>query len=652
MNLLVILLLIPLSFAGSPPNCDELGKILQNYETDLQKAHVPNCQNVKFTDLVKETPLPELDIFKNNKCSDFATIEAQIQRLENEKAVLTGFNKLKADIKFAKDQTASRNAMGAKAAGMSFVNSLSTAQSFELILNTMTADDKSLLVKIKSLPLVVTDLKAAVKELCNRKSTEQDACNPELFKPNEEAMSEILKLARNNEITPDNLDNWRRAITIKRKNPSEGEEEVYSFSQMQREMQQAFAALDSKEVMSKEHLKAIQRLDDFENAPGLTFVDNINLLREEKKEKIVSDRFLLLMGDAKARQQIEVRSKLSVAWQNLKNSLPDAASSSCDSVKDSYDSVSACLSDMKAAVKGINSDSLRDIQANFMQRFFPAIDSSVNYINSLTSTVSDCTNQYKETGSFPESCFNAVSKREDALSSEILQLNSLKDQIGKSKQDLMKFRNFALQKWQGQNCSVEASPMDLCESSEGFESTISKELFFTKSNTLNILVALKTDSEAETLAEELCDDDERKKQKSEERLCEFFDDTTSNIVQTDNATPPDGPVEAPDGGHDKAAVRDALILNGSKMLGDAIRMLLPRNPTPMGVSPYPANYGPYNGGRPPLGISDTILFNARFQGSYGFYMPTPGFQPHTISSGPSLSSYRAATVPTSRYFGR
>ncbi|MFP5385751.1 MAG: hypothetical protein ACLGHN_06700 [Bacteriovoracia bacterium] len=654
MNLLLILLLIPLSFAGSPPDCDELGKILQGYEKDIQKAHIDKCQSVKFSDLVKQDPpSQELEIFTNHKCSDFATIEAHIQRLVNERDVLMGFKKLKEDIKLAKDQTASRNAMGARAAGMSFVDSLNTAQSFELILNTLTSDDKSLLVKIKALPPTVTDLKAAVKELCNRKSTEQDACNPELFNPGAEAMREILHLARNNEITPANLESWRSAITIKRKNPSEGEEELYSFNQMQREMQQAFAALDSKEVMSKEHLKAIQSLDDFKDAPGLTFINNLQLHREEKKEKIISDRFLLHMGEAKARQQIEVRSKLSVAWQNLKTSLPNVVSASCDAVKDSYDSVNTCLSDMKTAVRGIGSDSLLDIKSNFIQRFFPAIDSSVNYINSLSATVTECSNQYKATGTFPESCFNTISKSEDALTQEILQLNALKSKIGDEKQDLMKFRNFALQKWQGQKCSIEASPMELCESSDVIEANISKELFFTKSNAMDILMAIKPeDTEAEALAKELCLKDERKNTKNEDRLCDFFNDTTSDIVMTPPPTHPDGPTDAPDGEHDKAAVRDALILNGSKMLGDVMRMMLPRNPTPPGVNPYPMNYGPFNGGRPPLGISDTIMFNARFQGAYGFYMPTPGFQPHTIASGPAMSTYRAAVVPNSRYFGR
>lgn len=79
---------------------------------------------------------------------------------------------------------------------------------------------------------------------------------------------------------------------------------------------------------------------------------------------------------------------------------------------------------------------------------------------------------------------------------------------------------------------------------------------------------------------------------------------------------------------------------------------MPRTQPPVQY-PYPYNYGPFNGGTPPMGIADSIMFNARYHGSYGFYMPTPGYTPGTaFPSSPAMSSYSSVGNMGGKYFGR
>jgi hypothetical protein len=176
----------------------------------------------------------------------------------------------------------------------------------------------------------------------------------------------------------------------------------------------------------------------------------------------------------------------------------------------------------------------------------------------------------------------------------------------------------------------------------------------TMSDSMSVAVMFnpKPEEEVNTKAKELCDDEKKKKRKSEERLCEFFDDTTPNVV-TKNEDNTDGPVTAPDGGHAEAKIRDAWLQGGANLLAQGLSTYLQRNMTPPPVvNPYPYNYAPYSGGGNGMGIADSIMFNARYQGAYGFYMPTQGLPPGHAFPSSSMSGYQALSGGGSKYFGR
>lgn len=656
----MLLFFIPLSFAGSPPNCGELGTIIESYEKDLQKKFITDCGKITHQTLTKDIPVTNPDFLEGKMCSDLATIETELERLKLEEAVLTGINKLKKTVQESKEQVEKSGGASQRVAAMSFVSSLNTAQSLEVLLQTTTDDGTPIIQKLKAFPasqrLTPKDLKDRLKEICkasdkghldNKFVTDVDACNPNVFKPNEEASKEILNLIDTTEPSIPQISKWQNMLSIRRKS-SDPEAPAYSFNDMQNEMTEAFSKIDSKDVLSKGHLQAIAKLDDFENNPGFSFVEDIASIKDTKKAKVASDKFLLLMGDARLRQQYEVQSKISIVYDDLRSSLSDLTESQkadCENAKNLYKVARSCYQH----IQGVHAALTGDAKAN-LGRFLPAIKSSIDYADALESKEASCTEELKKSDALSESCYAEFNKNHAEVQDQILQLNLLKDKIAAENVENMKFRNFALSKWNSQRCQSLASPMDMCDDSN----LVSKEAVMTFSDTMKIAVVFSPKPEAEKEAEVICDED-RKFKKHEARLCEFFNDTTSDIVVRSNRNENvDGPVVAPSGGNEDAEIRDAWIQGGTGILTDVLRHYLGRQQAQTyNSNPYPYNYSPYNYGARPMGISDTILFNARYYGAYGLYMPTPGYRPYTAVGTPtSMTPYKSAYPTTSSYFGK
>jgi hypothetical protein len=661
MNLFLALLFIPLSFAGSPPGCGDLGKYLEGFEKDLHKKSILDCKPDLYKTLTKDIPVKDPEFLNGKVCQDLSTIETQLENAKLELAVLNGIEKLKETIKVEKEKAEGPNAVPARVAAMSFVASLNTAQSLEVLLatNANGENGKPFAQLLKEFPeerrATQKDLSDRLAELCkDRAKNEQDACNTKLFKPGPEAAAELLNLLKTSDPKPETIESWKKMLAIKKKNPAEGEEAGYSFNSMQTDLNEAFAVIDSKEVMSKKHLAAIAKIDDFESKPGFSFVEDIADLKNQKKVKIASDKFFLLMGDAKMRQQYEAQSKMSVVWNEVKDKITgmnESEVADCSNTKNIFSLVEACTNSLERVLSSVTDQVVK----SKLKDFIPAIKSSVNYANSLHNKEAACREEIRSAEKLSEVCYANFNRDLATVQDKILQLNLVKDKIGSENMELMKYRNFALEKWgQNKDCGRQETPLDFCED----EKVISKNASMTYSDTMKIALIFSQSEEAKTKAEteakELCENEERKPNKVHDHICDFFNDTTSDIVVTDNKPneDADGPVTAPDGGNTEAKIRDAWIQGGSDVLKTILGGLMPRQNAPI-QNPYPYNYGPYNGGVPPMGIADSILFNARHHGSYGFYMPTPGYAPGTaFPSSPAMSSYSSVGNMGGKYFGR
>lgn len=632
--LLLLLIMTPLSFAGSPPDCKELGSIITSYELDLQKATINNCSAIKPEQLRISTDQTDVSKIQSKMCSDLSTIEAEIENLKLQEAVLTGIEKLKTVIKDSKEKTSSKNAEAQQVAGRKFATSLDIAQSVELLLHTTDKEGVPLIQKLKDVPenrrIHAADLGNRVTELCkdlDRKAV--SACNVSLFKPTPEAFEEINALI-NQYKDPKQVESWKKRLTIQKKKKSKDEEDVlYSFTQMKQDLGPSFVNIDKNEQLSKEQIKAIQILDEFETASGFSFVEDIAKINDSSKAKQAFDTFSLHLGDAILRQQMDVQSRISILWQNLPEetrvSLGEDAAA-CSEIKKSYSTAKKCLStlakeDLKAT---------QEVKAN-LRRLLPALENSVTFADKLSSAEESCSSEYKKNQTISESCLNLVNKDAESIRSEISALNLIKERIGSEKMDQMRMRNFALEKWRSQKCDIAVSTMDFCEEDD----LVSKEVIATSGEMMKIAVLFTPQSEAEDHATQICEDSSRELKKIEERLCSFFDDTTSDI--TPAAIASDGPTDAPDGGYEKDMRRDMWIQSGTMVLQEALNYALGSQFNNYQFNPYPYNYAPYNFGAGTMGIADTIMFNSRYYGAYGFYMPTPGYTPYQ-AFGPSFVS--------------
>lgn len=679
MILFILSLFTAISFGATPPGCDELGKILQDYELDLQKSSIKDCTPElagTLLNTLKTTPLAQnVNYLKDRVCLDLMTVESELEKLKLELAVLNGIDKLKETVSRTHQEVKNDKTKDIQTSVRGFTDSLNTAQSLELLLNSTVEDKttkevKPFLAALKDFPesqrLNLLDFKNRIQELCAGKSKkEPDACNSKEFDPGKEASQEILALINNTKPDLKQISKWQEQLKIKRKNSKEGDKE-YSFIEMQRELKDAFTNIDSKTVLTKEQIKFIQKLDEFTFDPKFSFVTEIANLKDKKKNKIASDKFFLLMEDVKRRQEYEVQSKLSIAWENLKrenpashsnpkeknviDSLTDIQKKNCEMAKSTYDAAVEC----KKSLEGIATNNV------ILTNFLSTIETSKNYRNSLDEQIKFCTVELKTKEEPSEECFACLSGNKADVDDKINQLNMVKEKIGSENVRNMQFRNFALKKWTDQKCQTKDASLDMCET----PGLLSKDALMTANDAMKISIVYNSSeekkSEAEKKAKILCEDVNGKElTRIETQICKFFNDTTPNTIDPVN---PDESYEAPtDAPRDglQARIRGAWV-DGTVNLFNGILPLVYQNQFnqsnqfPMGVNPYPYNYTPYNfnSASPQMGFADTLMFNARYYGSYGFYMPTPGYQPYTAFGANSpLSSYTPmSTVTPTKYF--
>lgn len=635
-TLLLFLAMISISFAGSPPDCKELGTIITNYELDLQRATIDNCSTIQPEQLKISTDKTDVSQIKGKMCSDLSTIEAEIENLKLQESVLTGIEKLKTVIKDSKEKTSSKDPKSQQVAGRKFATSLDIAQTVELLVHTTDAEGIPLLQRLREIPenkrINATDLSKRVTELCkdaDRKGN--SACNVSLFKPTADAFEEINSLI-NQYKDEKQLDSWKKRLSIQKKKKNKDEETIhYSFTQMKQDLGSSFVNIDKNDALSKDQIKAIQNLSEFETASGFSFVEDISKLKTTSQQKVAFDTFSLHMGDAILRQRMDVQSRLSILWQNLPSDTRaslGADAGACQGVHKDYSTAAKCLSLLEK--EDLKAD--QNVKAN-LRRLLPVLSNSVQFEKSLSQAQEKCAQEYKATQTVSESCLNLVNKDAESIRSQITALNLIKERIGSEKSENMIMRNFALEKWRTQKCDVAVSTMDFCEAND----LVSKEVISTSGDIMDIAVLFAPQSEAETHATQICDDSSRELKKVEERLCAFFDDTTSDLTPPAIVSSGEDFTEAPDGGYAKDMRRDTWIQGGTMVLQEALNYALGSQFNNYQFNPYSYNYSPYNFGTGTMGIADTILFNSRYYGAYGFYMPTPGYTPYQ-AFGPSFVS--------------
>lgn len=659
MNLFIFLLLIPLSFAAgvTAPDCRGLATLIQGYEKDLGRSFIqnPQCNSLKTEDIVKtEVPLSEPKFLEGKLCHSLTAVDAELETLKLQEAVLTGIQKLKTTVAESKALVDSKNPKEAREAGRTFLSSLNAAQSLELVLNTNSPgkDRLPLIQRLKEVPedkrADLKTFKEKITELCKENDIRNtDACNADLFKPSQETVVELNALLKNSKPDEDQVKKWKSMIAIKKKN-AKPEDASYSFNEMRKEMESAFATLDKDNPLSKGHLSSIQKLSDFENAPGIPFVDDIHKIKDLKKNKIAQDRFSWLIQDAQKRQQYEIQSKMSLAWLEVMSTSPlnDKEKNDCALAKGDYNKATLCHEHLKEAKEKMNGT-----DRAYLENFLPTVETSINYEDSLARSSILCLAELKKTGSISEECYGKVHTELGSVQEKILQLNFLKENIAAENPDLVKLRDFALLKWGTQQCDQADASVDFCEDNL----TLTKQAFLTVSDAMNISVLFAPKPEAEVKMKEICAREGEKK-KSIEGLCAFFnpskpDDTIVRARELQKQKDDErAPVVLEDTGRRDQETNDRWLGGGLGLFNQVMQGAM-ANRYFNNFNPYQYSYSPYQFNTTGLSTSDTLLFNARYYGGYSTYMSTPGYQTYTaFGSRTPLSPYTGISNYSSKYF--
>ncbi len=631
MKRFLLLALLPIYAISAVPNCTDLATIIQRLERDVGQLNDKNrCETRQAGTGITE-------------CMNVDTLTAKIRELENSRALLLGIEKLKTDIRKKRQELVGKKPTRANA--MRFGEAVITAQSLELLSKTMDGT-KSLLPAIKA--AMTTNIPAlslvrAVQYACARRSsssTSDDACSS-AFAPTPRALTEIEAMVRATDITPELLTRWQNALKIKKVDGSD-----YSFSQMRKQYESSIGT-NGQGALSSDQISSLSTIPDFVSTPGFEFLDDIN------SGKISAGRggeFNSLLSDLTDRQKIEVQSSSSLAYYTYKDelgNLPD-----CSGAKSEYTQATKCMTAMRGSLDKLNANSKS--QLGYL---LDALDVSKNYLSGIDSKTPACmteiSNAIESTTDAIEikSCGDLVSQDQADIENEITNVSSLRSKILQDNPNVVKLRDYAVQKYHKNSCesSITETVLQSCDS--GFTPTFSKEMISLTGAAFDVsLVMAKQDHKAaEVSIAEICDSLTESKKGEASRLCEL-QEAGGTREPTARPNPPEKPEPVNSlspKSREEHPVRDAFTVG----FGNFTRMLAQNyaqnNYSSNYTNPYGLYSSPYASSPYPTfsSFSDSILYPGYATGAYSFNSAYTPVIPSTsfYAGGLSWSTPSAST---------
>jgi hypothetical protein len=663
MKVLLLALILPLcAYAAKDLSCDQYGKMLPDLEKKLMGQTLRDCGDYSPQILLGSSD----DSFKEDvdryKCQDLSLIDANTTRLQSELDLLAGFQKLKADIKAEKENMGSRVLKSAQEAGKNFTVGVVTAQSLELLISDKNPPE--LLKKLRETVLAMPEKDKAdpgifinkVRSFCPATITvELNACHSS-FKPTVEAVKEINQLLASSDGTDEQVAGWRSTLAIKKVDGSD-----YSFSKMYDDMKDALPKLESEEMgLTRDELKALQSLPDFEDASKIGSLASLKDNRKEFKMQELLEQFKFLSGDMKARQEKEVQSKISLAWSKYGSdlgSLADEDKNACANVLEDYKNADTCTKALQKALPDMSSGSAK----TYLDELKDSLEANQNYLDEITSINDQCLNSAslknaRQNGKLSPECEKLLPDIDSDIAKKqksLLVLNTMKNKIAAENERLRDFRDYVLEKMVNLKCgNTESSTVEFCPQDPAFKTA--REALILTSSFMDISIVQYPKEDA-TDVSKYCEDE--KLLSYEQRICE------SEKASAEEPEKPKAPrqvslpqvkddapvsVKSRGSGQVSSAWRNGLIgLAGT--IGQGLF-----NPNPYGMSgmygynPYMYGYSPYPSftvGTPAIGNS-WVQMNSQFYGNIGAYQPTFGMTPYTAF--PVYNSYYS--TPYSSYF--
>lgn len=663
---LLALFIFPIAFAED--RCKEMSDIVQHYERLIQWKSVEeikdgerkDCTPAMSTQLIQENLKKiktEFDTDQTGKlnqyaCASLATLETRIAELENEASLLSGFHKLKADLKENQKKADDPSKKVALMAGLSFVNGLNAAENLELML----ADNGNMLKAIHGMePAKRADPKQ-VKEFVLKQCAPQPKigiCAPKAFDPNATAMAAISELLKDKP-SDEQIASWISALSIEKEGGGR-----WSFKDMASELRANLGDIEQGKLnLTEKQLKAIRALEKFKDGGPL----NLANMKKDIKIYDLMQEYKFHMSDLKQRQHYEIQSKAVLAYADVKAleggvwvaKLTPEQKKACDGSKSDKTNAMACFD----ALEQLGGDKkFNQTHKSRIHELATAAKVSSKWLEQMDIMHNLCMDvlvneEFKHKAELPENCKGALESTDSELAriqSDLLVLNALKSEIENQNQDDIKVRNLVLATlMNNKDCSKQQEIFRSTLSCTQEKLTIAPSVDVLTSNVLDVMVIQK-DPKASVDNKWLCENSEIKAYKKHV-ICGTKAETPQ--LPPKKSDDYQAPLSPPDDGRNSPAT-DATI-NGLGMLaGTALGGIFapqPSNNYYPPYNPYMYNYNNYNYGYPVMGISDQIIFDARYYGGYGQYWSTPGTMPY--SSFGSMDSYTPYSSTKSAYFGR
>lgn len=631
MRYLLFILALPLfvQAATKEQQCDRLKVVASQLEKMIQtKAVKQGCTGLtasKYSGF-------------DYRCKDLAAVEMQLKSIHNELAMLKGISALKDEAIAAKatlEKPENRNKAAAVDASHRLYNDLKIASTIEQFLKTKGLKNENLmtlLAKAKDDDFKdgkkLSDLIASTCTKIGFVKGKSPVCdNPQDIGP--EMLQEIdglLKLARKTERKFDEpqIKDVLEALAIK-----DGEKE-YSFTQMLSEV----SAPKPNEAFSGKDMQVLSsiKLND-NNIEKYTFLKNLSkssrdlaATKDLTKAMEMPTRYLDLFDSLKRREEWDLKSKLSVVLNELKDNIPANAQEACKQTRALNGGADECLN---ALAKNLIPGSTQQKSA---ENILLELKYGQAHIEKLDKVIKDCTPSEEEM-ELSEDCLKHIAKisvRTTELDAKANELDVIRAEILKESKGLIASRDLAVKTLMDKQCMNRSEIHIPCEDPT---LKISKEAVALSDATGEII----TIWEKSTVVEEGLCKTPPEGSKHIDEICKIAQtkvdgdgtERKNRVANNDNYI---GPTEAPSNGRSSGQGWADLLGGLAQAAGTYF------TPSQQYINPYASmyQYSPMAG--QPMDIKNKIMDPYMVTG-FGSYSTTPGLRPYSsVNSNVGMAS--------------
>lgn len=647
--LLVLSLLVTTYAQARDMSCSDLGNFISTRYTELQRFTNPSCREETLPLLVENRNEDDIRrVIGEYGCTPLSGVEDKLNQLENEIALLVGFEKMKTEIAEKREEAGDPNLTRARRAAADFRRGLVTARALETLLATQS--NVPIIRDLKALPVIQRSnpqvFRQSLTRLCQNRegllpipegSNEINACSPS-FLVDDVALSELNTLLDSAELSDQQLTDWSGALAI-----TVGEE-AYSFRRMFDQVAGPMRSIENGQLsLSRAELNAIKNLPAFQNKDALPILNRLVGKTPEMGIHVVINETKVLAEELKRRHLAQVSSRISWVLRQKGSALNLSAPEleTCGQSATTDAKARECWGIIEAKARGHESADLRDLVQN-LSAGMSAAGAYFSKLNNVASCLDNGragaeSNLVRANSGYQFTDAECADFSTDNLQSKVDEarvLRALRERLIEQNQDRSRLTEFALGKFREQCRPPEEISSVVCEDPR---TQIAPEAIKLSSDLIGFSLVHQNSGTPQDIRD-ICD----KPENTELSICDYLEAPPEipNVPQSAEVPSGFSPYTEVEGGRN---LQREAVLNGLTGIGFGIASQLfgprqqPAQPN-FYVNPFPTNTAT---NFPTLSPADRILFNARYSGGYGYYFPTQGVTPYT--SFPITSPYVQAS---------